>query len=231
MGRSKGATTLKKEDRLSLVVSRISLGWPVAEIRDSLRDSEGLSKSQAERYLTEARQFFRARAHADRQLAYGEALARFDLIFRTAIEAGQFGSALAAEKEKVGLLGLTSLIYPYREEPEMKGKPSAVGAILDRMDRDQGERFITYFKNFTAILKEFSPSEQAKIQKTITDLTAPKPKATLLSVTAITAAPGIAGDAGAATPTPTAPEGPLKAPGGAPHPKQDIPEALKEQPE
>jgi hypothetical protein len=229
MGRKKGSTSEKAEQRLTLATTKISLGWPPSEIRDLLM-SEGLSRAQAERYVAQAREFFRERAHSDRKQAFGEALARFDLVFRKALEAGQFGPALAAEKEKVGLLGLTSLIYPYRE-PEKKVKQTLLGEIAARMDSAQRERLIQQLKNFNAFLKEFSPSEQAKLLKGIADLTAPKPKATLLSVTATTPGPikeSIAGDAGAATATPTAPEGPLRAPGGAPHSKQDIPGALKE---
>jgi hypothetical protein len=209
------------------VTTKVSLGWAPGEIRDYLVDSEAISRSQAEKYVAQARELFRKKAHADREFAYGLTLERLDLVFRKAVEAAQFGAALAAQREKIGLLGLTSLIYPYRE-PEKKVKQTLLGEIAARMDSAQRERLIQQLKNFNAFLKEFSPSEQAKLLKGIADLTAPKPKATLLSVTATTPGPmkeSISGDTGAvtATPTPTAPEGSLKAPGGAPHPKKEQP--------
>lgn len=165
MGRTKGATAEATERRLSAAVMKVRQGWAPTEVRDFLMDSEGLSRSQAERYVKDAREYFRRSANVDRQEAIGEALTRLDLVFRTAMESGQLSAALAAQKEKNSLLGLMNHVLPYLPQPEEGQKPpSEFQQCVRTLDSVERERLVRVFEKIGEAFKSLGPRE-AEVRK------------------------------------------------------------------
>ncbi|MRR12203.1 hypothetical protein EG835_06995 [bacterium] len=162
MGRTKGATAEKTERRVSEVVDRVRLGWTPTEIRDFLVDTEGLSRSQAEKYVALAREVFRTRANVERQVAIGETLERLDFIFRRSVEAGQYRAALAAQMEKSRLLDLPSSVVPYiRDQALVPARPSFMGHLFGALDSAQGERLVRAIEKLEVGFKLLGPDEEA----------------------------------------------------------------------
>ena len=106
MPRSNRATKVDKQLRIAKLIRLISNGAVTSELVEYMRREEGVSKSQAHKYIAEAREVLIADINQDRAVVVAEMMAVCRTVIKNGMKGGNLNAVLGAVNSIRGMGGL-----------------------------------------------------------------------------------------------------------------------------
>jgi hypothetical protein len=103
-------TKVEMRQRVDTVITLITMGVKRSEIIKYVVEKTlwNVDTRQIDNYIRHANEAFAAQSNIDRQREIGKAIARYEMLFQTAMKVQDYQRALAAESKRCELLGLNA---------------------------------------------------------------------------------------------------------------------------